>query len=177
MQITKRCEVHERKQTYPETATVETWTLFSHNAASRNCRDASGMESESWNPKINGSASARLKTEEPTWTLLVCCCNKVRPKVWTKLKGEKITWKGPIDDARRMEQKHKCDVCRKREYEEEGEEAEVEEQISFLPVRHASRWRTNGEESIPTTLLRSKIWRNKRHGRARKSWNNKGTNR
>ena len=49
---TKRCEVHERKQTHPGTTTVETWTLAPHNAAARNCRNAFGMESLSWNPRI-----------------------------------------------------------------------------------------------------------------------------
>ena len=80
-----------------------------HNAATRCCGHASGMESERWSPMACGSESARPKTEEQKWTLLVRCCGgppplneislwngkvwkdkgKVRPSVWTKLKEEK----------------------------------------------------------------------------------------
>ena len=71
---TKRCEVHERKQTHPGTTTVETRTLATHNAAARNCRNAFGMESLSWNPMDSGTEGARPKTEEQKRTLLVRCC-------------------------------------------------------------------------------------------------------
>ena len=50
--VTKRCEMHEREQTCPGTATVETWTFAIHNAASRHRRNAFGMESESWRPMV-----------------------------------------------------------------------------------------------------------------------------
>ena len=46
--VAKRCEVRGRQQTHPGTATVETRTLDMHNAATRNCRHAVGMESEGW---------------------------------------------------------------------------------------------------------------------------------
>ena len=113
------------KQTYPGTATMVTWTLAIHNAASRNCRDAFAMKSESWSPRVvvpkaadprqrskNGrflyvAAEGRLRlneismlNENPLQTREVMegkeIYSKVKPSVWTNLKED--------SDARPMKQ-------------------------------------------------------------------------
>ena len=115
--VTKRFEIHERTQTFPGTATVESWIFALHYGASRNCGDDSGVAPDSPSSMVSGSESARPRIEEQPGTFLVCCCKetsslerdltiewenlpdkersagegniKVRPNVWTKLKEER----------------------------------------------------------------------------------------
>ena len=175
--VTKRCEIHEREQTCPGTATVETWTFAIHNAASRHRRNVFGMESESWSSIGSGSESARPKTEEQKRTLLGFVVaeglaplneisllsgkvfltrdvmqekerySKARPNVWTKPKEEQEHGE-LLDDARPMYPQE----ARTRGTTEQRMERCRDRGADQLPlVRHASGWRTK-RESIQTTF-------------------------
>ena len=61
--------------------------------------------------------------------------NKARPNVWAKLKDRKRRWRGLMDDARPMEQKHKDDVHRLRETKRKRERGRDRRANQIPPCR------------------------------------------
>ena len=131
------------------------------NLCHTQCRDTSGMESESWSSVVSGSESARPKTQEQKWTHFWFVAaegpspNKVRPNVWTRLKEQREHGEDPwtTQDPWNKTQVRCSEEARTRGRAEwKGErDAEIKEQI-VLRVGHAGSWRTNREEIIQTTV-------------------------